>query len=99
MNLDEKVYKKLLQVPKGKITTYGELAKAVGLQNGQRAIGKIMNKNPYPVIIPCHRVVSSDGTVGGYAFGQDVKTNMLIKEGIKIHNRKILDFGKITYRF
>ena len=99
MNLDEKVYKKLLQVPKGKITTYGELAKAVGLQNGQRAIGKIMNKNPYPVIIPCHRVVSSNGTIGGYAFGQDVKTNMLIKEGIKIHNRKILDFGKIIYRF
>ena len=99
MNLDEKVYKKLLQVPKGKITTYGELAKAVGLQNGQRAIGKIMNKNPYPVIIPCHRVVSSNGTVGGYAFGQDVKTNMLAKEGIKIHNGKILDFGKIIYRF
>jgi len=99
LNLDEKVYKKLLQVPKGKITTYGELAKAVGLQNGQRAIGKIMNKNPYPVIIPCHRVVSSNGTIGGYAFGQDVKTNMLIKEGIKIHNGKILDFGKIIYRF
>ncbi len=99
MNLDEKVYKKLLQVPKGKITTYGELAKAVGLQNGQRAIGKIMNKNPYPVIIPCHRVVSSNGTIGGYAFGQDVKTNMLTKEGIKIYNRKILDFEKIIYRF
>ncbi len=99
MNLDEKVYKKLLQVPKGKITTYGELAKAVGLQNGQRAIGKIMNKNPYPVIIPCHRVVSSNGTIGGYAFGQDVKTNMLVKEGIKIYNRKILDFEKIIYRF
>jgi len=99
LNLDEKVYKKLLQVPKGKITTYGDLAKAVGLQNGQRAIGKIMNKNPYPVIIPCHRVVRSNGTIGGYAFGQDVKTSMLIKEGIKIHNRKILDFGKIIYRF
>jgi len=99
LNLDEKVYKKLLQVPKWKITTYGELARAVGLQNGQRAIGKIMNKNPYPVIIPCHRVVRSNGTVGGYAFGQDVKINMLTKEGIKIHNRKILDFGKIIYRF
>jgi len=99
LNLDEKVYKKLLQVPMGKITTYGELAKAVGLQNGQRAIGKIMNKNPYPVIIPCHRVVSSNGSIGGYAFGQDVKTNMLTKEGIKIQNGKILDFGKIIYRF
>jgi methylated-DNA-[protein]-cysteine S-methyltransferase len=62
MSLDKKIYKKLLEVPKGKITTYGELAKAVGLKNGQRAVGKIMNKNPYPVIIPCHRVIKSDGS-------------------------------------
>jgi len=61
MNLQQKIYKKLLEVPKGQITTYGELAKAVGLKNGQRAVGKIMNKNPYPVIIPCHRVVMSTG--------------------------------------
>ena len=98
MNLEEKVYKKLLQVPSGKVTTYGELAKAVGLKNGQRIIGKIMNKNPYPVIIPCHRVVKSDGKVGGYAWGENVKANMLSKEGIKIKNGKILDSNKI-YRF
>jgi len=53
LNLEQKIYKKLLEVPKGQITTYGELAKAVGLKNGQRTVGKIMNKNPYPVIIPC----------------------------------------------
>ena len=67
MNLEEKVYKKLLEVPPGKVTTYGELAKSIGLKNGQRIIGRMMNKNPYPVIIPCHRVVKSDGNVGGYA--------------------------------
>jgi methylated-DNA-[protein]-cysteine S-methyltransferase len=67
MNLEQKVYKKLLDVPKGNITTYGDLAKAVGLKNGQRIIGKIMNKNPYPVLIPCHRVVMSTGKIGGYA--------------------------------
>jgi methylated-DNA-[protein]-cysteine S-methyltransferase len=61
LNLDEKIYKKLLQVLKGQITTYGELAKSVGLKNGQRTVGKMMNKNPYPVIIPCHRVVMSTG--------------------------------------
>ena len=44
MNIEEQVYKKLLDVPKGKITTYGNLAKAVGLKNGQRIIGRIMNK-------------------------------------------------------
>ena len=92
------IYKKLLEVPKGKVTTYSELAKAVGLKNGQRAIGRIMNKNPFPVIIPCHRVILSTGRIGGYAWGENVKTNMLSKEGIKIKNGKILDSDKI-YRF
>lgn len=98
MKLEYKVYKKLLQVPKGKVTTYSELAKAVGLKNGQRAIGRIMNKNPYPVIIPCHRVILSDGKIGGYAWGQKIKTKMLSKEGVQIKKGKILDSNKI-YRF
>lgn len=99
MNIDKKIYKKLLEVPKGKITTYGELAKAVGLKNGQRAVGKIMNKNPYPVIIPCHRVVKSDGKIGGYAYGEDIKSDMLTREGIVIKNGKILDLENKIYRF
>ncbi|MCA9812974.1 MAG: MGMT family protein [Nitrosarchaeum sp.] len=99
MNLDKKVYRKLLEVPKGKITTYGELAKAVGLKNGQRIIGRIMNKNPYPVIIPCHRVIKSDGKIGGYAYGGDVKSNMLAKEGITIDNGKIVDLENMMHRF
>lgn len=99
MNLDKEIYKKLLEVPKGKITTYGELAKAVGMKNGQRAVGRIMNKNPYPVIIPCHRVVKSDGKIGGYAYGEEIKSNMLLKEGIEIKNGKISDWEKRIYRF
>ena len=98
-DLDRRVYKKLLNVPKGKVTTYGELAKAVGLKNGQRAIGKIMNKNPFPVIIPCHRVVKSDGKVGGYFYGQNVKTKMLSEEGIQIENGKIQGWEKSVFRF
>ena len=99
MNIDKKIYKKLLEVPKGKITTYGELAKAVGLKNGQRAVGKIMNKNPYPVIIPCHRVVKSDGKIGGYAYGEEIKSDMLTREGIVIKNGRILDLENKIYRF
>jgi len=99
LNLDEKIYKKLLQVPKGKITTYGKLAKAVGLKNGQRVVGNVMNKNPYPVIIPCHRVVMSTGKIGGYAFGKNIKTNMLNDEGIKIQNGKIVDLKNKFFRF
>jgi len=99
LNLDQKIYKKLLEVPKGQITTYGELAKAVGLKNGQRIIGKIMNKNPYPVIIPCHRVVMSTGKIGGYAYGEQIKINLLNDEGIQIKNGKIIDLKNRICRF
>ena len=99
MNLSTRVYTKLLQVPKGKVTTYGDLAKAVGLENGQRVIGTIMKKNPFPVIVPCHRVVKSDGKIGGFVYGEKVKSQMLIKEGIKIKNGKIIDFTKEKFYF
>tara|TARA_B100000809_G_scaffold250634_1_gene283311 strand:- start:142 stop:441 length:300 start_codon:yes stop_codon:yes gene_type:complete len=99
LNLDEKIYKKLLEVPKGQIITYGELARAVGLKNGQRVVGKMMNKNPYPVIIPCHRVVMSTGKIGGYAYGENVKIKMLNDEGIEIQNGKIIDLKNKIYLF
>ena len=99
MTLSTKVYRKLLQVPKGKVTTYGELAKAVGLKNGQRHIGMLMKKNPFPVIVPCHRVVKSNGKIGGYAYGEIVKSKMLANEGIKIKDGKIIDFDKDKFYF
>jgi len=99
LNLEQKVFKKLLEVPKGQITTYGELSKAVGLKNGQRVVGRIMNKNPYPVIIPCHRVVMSTGKIGGYAYGEHIKTKMLNDEGIEIKDGKIIDLENKIYRF
>jgi methylated-DNA-[protein]-cysteine S-methyltransferase len=99
LNVQQKIFKKLLEVPKGQITTYGELAKAVGLKNGQRAVGKIMNKNPYPVIIPCHRVVMSTGKIGGYAYGEQVKIKMLNDEGVKIENGRIVDLKSAIYCF
>jgi len=99
MNLEQKIYKKLLEVPKGQITTYGDLAKAVGLKNGQRLIGKIMNKNPYPVLVPCHRVVMSTGKLGGYVYGKHVKMKMLSDEGVEIINGKIISFDKKLFKF
>jgi len=90
---------KLLQVPEGKVTTYGDLAKAVGLENGQRAIGTIMKKNPFPGIVPCHRVVKSDGKIGEFVYGERVKSQMLVKEGIKIKDGKIVDFTKEKFYF
>ena len=99
MKIDKKIYKKLLQVPSGKITTYGELSRAIGLKNGQRVIGRVMKNNPFPVIVPCHRVVKSNREIGGYAFGVDIKRSMLTKEGICIKNNKIENFEKSFFRF
>ena len=99
MKIEEKIYRKLLEVPPGHVTTYGDLAKAVNLKNGQRVVGQIMKKNPFPVIVPCHRVVKSDGSIGGYAFGQNIKKNMLLNEGIKTHRNKIINFEKKKFRF
>ena len=99
MTLSTRVYTKLLQVPEGKVTTYGDLAKAVGLENGQRAIGTIMKKNPFLGIVPCHRVVKSDGKIGGFVYGERTKSQMLVKEGIKIKDGKIVDFTKEKFCF
>ena len=99
MTLSTKVYGQLLRVPEGKVTTYGDLAKAVGLENGQRVIGMIMKKNPFPMIVPCHRVVKSDGKIGGYVYGERVKSYMLLKEGIKVKDGKIIDFAKEKFCF
>ena len=99
MKIEEKIYRKLLQVPLGYVTTYGDLTKAINLKNGQRTVGQIMKKNPFPIIIPCHRVVKSDGTVGGYAYGIEIKKHMLEKEGLKINNNKISNFKKSLFRF
>jgi len=99
LKLEEKIYRKLLEVPPGYVTTYGDLAKAINLKNGQRVVGQIMKNNPFPVIVPCHRVVKSDGTVGGYAYGTQRKKYMLSKEGLEINDDKILDFKKNLFHF
>jgi methylated-DNA-[protein]-cysteine S-methyltransferase len=99
LKIEEKIYRKLLEVPSGYVTTYGDLAKAINLNNGQRTVGQIMKKNPFPVIVPCHRVVKSNGTIGGYAYGIERKKYILSKEGLEFNNNKILDFKKTLFRF
>ena len=86
-------------MPHGKITTYNELSKSIGLKNGQRLVGQMMKKNPFPVIIPCHRVIKSNGDIGGYLFGIDIKKNMLRKEGICIIKNKIDNFKDVFFTF
>ena len=87
------VYDILVRIPEGKVTTYGDIAQALGHPNASRAIGRILNKNPNPVVVPCHRVVMSDGNIGGYAFGKARKKELLKKEGVCFMGDSMDDFA------
>lgn len=95
---NERCYALLKQVPEGKVTTYMEIAKALDTK-ACRAVGSAMAKNRNLFIIPCHRVIRSDGSIGQYALGTEKKTSLLINEGISITDSKVTDIDKFLYRF
>ena len=84
----QKCYSLLKKVPEGKVTTYKSIAKKLNTE-AYRAVGNAMNKNPNPIRVPCHRVIKSNGKLGGYARGIKQKIKLLKQEGIKIKNNKI----------
>ncbi len=87
-DLREAVYALLMLVPIGKVTTYKALAKVIGVH--PRTIARFMASNKKPIVIPCHRVVMSNGSLGGYSLGgTNVKKKLLEIEGIKIIDGKI----------
>ena len=73
----QKVWKVLLNIPYGSIISYKELAEKVFSPKAYRAAGSACGQNPLPVIIPCHRVIHSNGSISGYAFGKEIKTFLL----------------------
>jgi methylated-DNA-[protein]-cysteine S-methyltransferase len=80
-DFSRRVLERLGKVPHGQVTTYGALAKAVGRPRAARAVGTVMNRNPIPIVLPCHRVVGSNGSLVGYAGGLDRKRLLLSLEG------------------
>ncbi len=92
---DRDVYDLLLKIPAGKVSTYGDLAKALGNPLASREIGRILGKNPNPIKVPCHRIVMSDGKVGGYAQGSNRKRELLEKEGIAFENGIVSEFKNV----
>ena len=83
----------LMEVPKGKVTTYRELAHALGTK-AYRAVGQAMNRNPELVSVPCHRVIKSNGEVGGYALGIDRKKALLKMEGVQVEANGRINLSK-----
>ena len=88
MSFNQKIWALTAQIPRGTVTTYAELARAVGTK-AYRAVGNAMNKNPYAPGVPCHRVVGSDGSLTGYAGGLEKKRKMLEEEGVVCKGNRV----------
>jgi AraC family transcriptional regulator of adaptative response/methylated-DNA-[protein]-cysteine methyltransferase len=78
----QRVWEELRRIPHGETRSYGELAAALGNPKASRAVGRANGANHVAVLIPCHRVIASDGTLGGYAYGLAIKAELLRREGV-----------------
>lgn len=101
MTFAEEVYLALRLVPKGKVTTYKTLAKKIGTK-AYRAVGTALKNNPYAPDVPCHRVVRSDGSVGGFmgkVSGKEIekKIALLNSEGVEVVNDMVVNFQNILF--
>ena len=90
-------------IPRGRVTTYRLIAKKLET-NAYRAVGNACRNNPYAPKVPCHRVVKSDGTIGGFAGKTSGKTvqnkiELLRKEGVQVKDGKIVNFEKVSFKF
>jgi methylated-DNA-[protein]-cysteine S-methyltransferase len=72
------------KIPRGWVSTYGRIATSLGVPGGARAVGNALARNPFPIVIPCHRAVLADGQLGGYQGGPGMKRALLEMEGIEI---------------
>jgi methylated-DNA-[protein]-cysteine S-methyltransferase len=84
------VYEKTREIPKGRVSTYIEIARAVGRPRAFRAVGSALNRNPYSPSVPCHRVIRSNKSVGGFARGEKAKQELLKSEGVLIEKGKVI---------
>ena len=97
-SFDERCYDLLLKIPKGKVTTYKKMAEALDIK-AYRAVGQAMNRNPCLVEVPCHRVVKSNGEVGGYAGGSARKTELLREEGVEVSENGQINLSEFLHYF
>lgn len=72
-----KVYREVAKIPYGQVRSYGDIARRAGMHGASRFVGNCMARNPYPIFIPCHRVIRGDGSLGGFGGGLDLKQKML----------------------
>ena len=103
MRFSDRVYALCSRVPSGRVTTYGEIARALH-SRAFRAVGQALNANMHDFVsgdctVPCHRVVCSDGVLGGFASGSRKKIELLEKEGVRVRNGRVVDFQNKRFHF
>jgi methylated-DNA-[protein]-cysteine S-methyltransferase len=103
LEFDARVWKLMEKIPKGRVTTYGLIAKKLNTK-AYRAVGNACRKNPYAPRVPCHRVVRSNGTIGGFGgrtTGKNIeeKIRLLRKENVDVKNGRIVGFERVLFRF
>lgn len=94
---NEDVYTLLTEIPPGKVSTYGDIARALGRPKASRLIGSIIANNPNPISVPCHRVIKSNGEIGGFMYGQQKKREILEKEGIIFQGTFVKNFEESRF--
>lgn len=94
---DRAVLEKAREIPPGEVRTYAWIAREIGRPGAVRAVGTALGQNPVPFLVPCHRVVRSDLSLGGYAFGPDLKRQLLADEGVPLD--RLADWTARGYRF
>jgi len=90
----KRVLLETMRIPQGRVTSYGALAEAIHAPGAARAVGSALAQNPFPLIIPCHRVVKADGFIGRFGGGTEMKKSLLRLEGVEIDDR-----GRISPAF
>jgi len=97
---NEKVWELTKRIPKGKVSTYREIARKLKTK-AYRAVGQALKCNPYTPIVPCHRVIASDGSLGGFGgkMRSPKKMRLLKREGVSVKDYRIEEFERILHRF
>lgn len=94
----QSVYQATSLIPKGRVSTYAEIARAVGSPKAVRAVGNALHLNPFAPQVPCHRVVKSNGLLGGFFSGDAKKRKILKQEGVVCREGKIVDFEQKFFK-
>lgn len=84
-------------IPRGWVSTYGRIARKLGIPRGARAVGNALATNPFPLLVPCHRAVRSSGALGGYQGGLEMKRSLLEMEGVGFHSPTKVSLNKVYY--